>query len=289
MNSMTIKTLGVLFLMLSISTANAGWLSLDRWAKKHFITPKMRDAHVVYGHSSKDSLNSEHFKVMVWNIYKGKKKKFSKDFARYSKGVDLFLLQEVVENNDVLGPISKLDGFRWDFGISFIHKTKKKSQATGTMLGSRVEPSAISLVKTLDSEPIIKTHKMLTVGYYPLSGTNQDLLAINIHGINMAGDEPFKRHVDQCIALIEAHDGPVLFAGDFNNKNLKRSNYLFSEVTRLGLHPPAFRNDKRRKSLFSRVVIDHSFIRGLKVIDAEVLHKLKSSDHKAMMLELALE
>ena len=53
-----------------------------------------------------------------------------------------------------------------------------------------------------------------------------------------------------------------------------------------GLVPVLFRNDERRKSKFSRKIIDYSFVRGLKVKDAWVLGKLKTSDHYAMVFEV---
>jgi endonuclease/exonuclease/phosphatase (EEP) superfamily protein YafD len=40
---------------------------------------------------------------------------------------------------------------------------------------------------------------------------------------------------------------------------------------------------------FTRNYLDHGFVRGLKVLSAEVLADARGSDHKPMVLELALE
>ena len=57
---------------------------------------------------------------------------------------------------------------------------------------------------------------------------------------------------------------------------------------RQGMHTVCFINYKRKKSTFSRLIIDHSFVRGLKVLDADV-PSLSGSDHAAMRLVLAVE
>ena len=50
-----------------------------------------------------------------------------------------------------------------------------------------------------------------------------------------------------------------------------------------------FRNDNRMKSAITNLIIDFTFTRGLKLKDSEVLGHLKSSDHKAMFFEVAVD
>jgi hypothetical protein len=278
----TLLVLPALTLALSFTPANAG---LKSWLKKKFFIPKIEDSHVVYGKSSKGALDPNHVKVFVWNIYKASKKGFLVDFARHARGSDIFMLQEGVVNDDMQTALGLFPGHRFDMGISFINKSKKGDLATGTVIGSNVDPNYVLIERTKDLEPVIKTPKANTVGYYPIEGTDKELLIVNIHGMNMAGDEAFARHVDQCLEHIKNHDGPAIFAGDFNSKNDIRINHMVSGMHKTGMVPVLFRDDKRRKSKFSRAIIDYSFVRGLKIKDAWVLGKLKTSDHKAMVFE----
>ncbi len=278
----TLLVLPALTLALSFTPAHAG---LKDWLKKKFFIPKVADSHVVYGKSSKGALNPKNVKVFVWNIYKASKKGFLGDFARHAKGSDIFMLQEGVINNDMDRALGLFPGHRFDMGISFINRSKKGDLATGTVIGSNVEPNYVLIERTKDLEPIIKTPKANTVGYYPIEGSDKELLIVNIHGMNMAGDEAFARHVDQCLEHIKNHDGPAIFAGDFNSKNDVRINHMVRGMHKTGMVPVLFRDDKRRKSKFSRAVIDYSFVRGLKIKDAWVLGKLKTSDHMAMVFE----
>lgn len=271
-------------LLLSLTPANAGFIK--DWLKKKFYIPKIEDSHVVLGRASRGALDPKHVKVFVWNIFKGSKKGFLQDFIYHGRDSDIFMLQEGTRHGVMEQAFEHFPGHRFDMGYSFINRSKKKGDiATGTVIGSSVEPSYVLVERTTDLEPIIKTPKANTIGYYPIEGTDKNLLIVNIHGMNMAGDEAFARHVDQCLEHIKNHDGPVIFAGDFNTKNNTRINYMVKGMHSTGMVPVLFRNDKRRKSKFSRAIIDYSFVRGLKIKDAWVLDKLKTSDHKAMVFE----
>lgn len=278
----TKRVLSAVIAFFAISSAEAG---LSNWLKKKFVIPDIKDSHAVLGSASKDALNPNHIKVFVWNIYKAKKKGWLNDFVQHGRDSDIFMLQE----GDRSGPMEKafdyFPGYRFDMGYSFLLRKKKNYIPTGTLIGSTVEPSEVLIERTEDREPIINTPKVNTIGYYPIEGTDKELLIVNIHGMNMAGDEAFARHVDQCLEHIKHHDGPVVFAGDFNSKNQKRINHMIKGLHEQGLVPVLFRNDERRRSKFSRKIIDYSFVRGLEIKDAWVLGKLKTSDHFAMVFE----
>lgn len=276
----TWMVLPALTLTLVLTPAEAGFKD---WIKKKFQIPAMENSHVVLGSSSKSALNPKNVKVFVWNILKASKKGFTHDFVYHGRDSDIFMLQEGSRNEVMERAFEFFPGHRFDMGYSFIHNTKKGSFPTGTVIGSNVEPNQVVVERTTDREPIIKTPKANTIGYYPIEGSDKELLIVNIHGMNMAGDKPFARHVDQCFEHIKNHDGPVIFAGDFNSKNMVRINHMISGMHKHGLTQVSFRNDKRKKSKFSRAIIDYSFVRGLKIKDAWVLGKLKTSDHKAMV------
>lgn len=274
--------LPILMLTLAFTPAQAGFKD---WIKKRFFIPKIEESHVVFGKSSREELDPKHMKVFVWNILKASKKGFTQDFIYHGRDTDIFMLQEGSRNGLMEKAFEFFPGHRFDMGYSFIHRSKKKYEPTGTVIGSSVEPSNVVIERTQDREPIIKTPKANTIGYYPIKGTDKELLIVNIHGMNMAGDAAFARHVDQCLEHIKNHTGPVIFAGDFNSKNDERLNHMVSGMHKHGLVPVSFRDDKRRKSKFSRAIIDYSFVRGIKIKDAWVLGKLKTSDHFAMVFE----
>ena len=82
----------------------------------------------------------------------------------------------------------------------------------------------------------------------------------------------------------------MFFAGDFNTRTKARTSYLMKAMSELNLTHVTFKNgDRRMVWKFTRNYLDHGFVRGLKVLSAEVLADARGSDHKPMVLELALE
>lgn len=250
-----------------------------------FVVPPLEKSHHVYGRSSSDALNPDSIKIFVWNIYKARKDNYHEDFAHYSQGYDLFMIQEAMTTEDEL--VSKLakDGFRWDFGVSFGYR-KNPEKETGTMLGSHVEPTRTWIARTVDNEPIVKTPKTLTMGIYPIQGQEHGLMVINIHALNMTNQKAFERHLLQSMAQVQNHQGPLVFAGDFNTRTKERMSFMRELlIEKWGMTEISFRNDERMTSFGTGHIIDYVFVRGLEIIDSEVLGKLKSSDHKAMLFE----
>jgi endonuclease/exonuclease/phosphatase (EEP) superfamily protein YafD len=227
-------------------------------------------------------------KIFVWNIYKGKNDNYHEDFTHYGQNYDIFMIQEAMTTDDVLSSKLAKDGFRWDFGVSFGYR-KDPEKETGTMLGSHVEPTRAWIARTVDNEPIVKTPKTLTMAIYPIQGQEHGLMVINIHGLNMTGQKPFERHLLQAMDQVKDHKGPLVFAGDFNTRTKDRLAFMRNLLlTKWAMTEISFRNDERMKSFGTGHIIDFVFVRGLDIIDSEVLGKLKSSDHKAMLFEAKL-
>lgn len=250
--------------------------------------PKLKKSHLILGEASTQALNPDSIKVLVWNIYKGKNDGFYEDFTHYGSDRDILMIQEVVNKKPVMDAIDHFTDFRFDIGISFRYRFKKHIYS-GTMIGSHVKPSYTKISRSRDREPVVNTPKVLTIGSYPIEG-HKDLLIINIHGMNVTSNKAFYRQVDDAIRAMSGHRGPIIFAGDFNTNRKARLRYLQRNlVERLGFTDMQFRNDKRMRSAFTNLIIDFTFTRGLRVIDSEVLGELKSSDHKAMYFEVAVE
>jgi len=250
-----------------------------------FEVPAFENSHIQTGYTSETSLDPANIKVLVWNIYKAGKKSFAADFKKLASDRDVLMIQEAETNQDMMSVLDQFSGFQFDLGVSFI--TKKTGAATGTMIGSPVEKINFAILRTKELEPIVLTPKAVTAATFPIKGMDTELLVINIHGLNMTENTDFVKQLLSCEKLIAAHKGPVIFAGDFNTSDIDKLNAMMSLSFRQGMYTVGFKNDRRRKSTFSRLLIDHTFIRGLKVLDADVPN-VKGSDHKAMKMEFAV-
>ena len=246
-------------------------------------------AHRFFGQAVELALDPTSIKTLVWNIKKTQKAEWQQEFLNYSQNQHLVLLQEGFQNQRFTSTTEQLPQFRWDMGVSFLIR-KSNRAPTGTMIGSSAIPSQVAVTHTKDFEPVVNTPKATIYAKYPLTGTQHELLVISIHGINLTSLSTFKRHIQQAREQILAHPGPVFFAGDFNTRTKARTSYLMKAMSELNLTPVTFKNgDRRMVWKFTRNYLDHGFVRGLKVLSAEVLADARGSDHKPMMLELAFE
>lgn len=240
-----------------------------------------------FGSARDRELKSDSIKVLVWNIKKTQEKPWKTEFSEYARGKDLFLIQEAYDIDNFLSVIKSYDGFRWDMGKSFTYSLYNH-HATGTMVGSSAEPEEVIVTHTTDSEPVTNTPKSLTYARYGLEGSDKSLLVISVHAINFTTIGPFKRNMLQARAEIEKHDGPVLFAGDFNTHHKLRTNYLMNMMKELNFTTIKFINGHQRmKFKLTGSILDHGFVRGLQVKHAEVIGNARGSDHKPMILELS--
>ncbi len=238
-----------------------------------------------FGQCNQSELDPDSIKVMVWNIKKGQEKNLDVDLAFYGKDQDLFLISEGYLSSKVKPIFESLSDVCWIMGVAFIYK-KDQNTKTGTMIGSKVSPSWSMVQHTVDREPFIDTPKALTYAKYPVAGSDKNLLVISVHAINVVLPKAFERQMEMAKAQIKMHDGPVIFAGDFNTNLPAKTKFLKKMTSNLGMQSLEFKNDERMKTLGQD--IDFVFVKGLYPKNSEVLGYLKSSDHKAMMVELAL-
>ncbi len=270
----------LLFLLMPMTT-DAGDKRI-LFASQFSLIPESQ-AHRTFGNATSIGLDPRSIKVMIWNIKKGQEPGLDRDFPAYGKDRDLFMVSEGYLNPLVKGIFNSFSDFRWDMGVAFLYK-KDKNTETGTLIGSRTNPNYVRVRHTVDFEPIIKTPKALTIARLPIKGLSKDLLVISIHAINLVVPSAFQRHMELAQEEISKHDGPVIFAGDFNTNLKSKVSYMMKKLVGLGMQSVEFRNDERMKVL--GLPIDYTFTRGLYIKDAEVLGKLKSSDHKPMMVEV---
>lgn len=244
-------------------------------------------AHSKSGRASADALDPKSIKAIVWNIKKTQEPAWQDEFVNFSEGKDLLLIQEAYQNDLFNSTSLGMDGYRWDMGASFLYR-RYNNTATGTMIGSKARPTEILVKHSVDEEPVTGTPKSMTFAKYPIAGTGAELLAISVHGINLTSHGSFVRQMLQAKAEIEDHDGPVLFAGDFNTRTKRRTRYLMNLVKKLKLNEIKFKHaDYRMVWKFTRNYLDHGFVRGLDVKSAEVLKDSRGSDHMPMVMEMS--
>ena len=227
----------------------------------------------------------ESVKVLVWNIKKTEEKGWQQEFERYSNDRDLVLLQEVYETPLFLDTIALFDAIRWDMGQSF--EVVRKGRGTGVMIGAKVDPLSSDVEHSPDLEPFTNTPKASLFNVYPLQ--DQQLLVITVHGINFTTNAAFRRQMMEIEKRIALHDGPVLWAGDFNTHTDGRMSFLNQLTKRLQFTPVEFKNGNRRMRFkLTGNYFDHAFVRGLKVKNAEVIVDSRGSDHKPLLLDISL-
>jgi endonuclease/exonuclease/phosphatase (EEP) superfamily protein YafD len=213
---------------------------------------------------SKDSL----IRVAVWNVLKAERSGFNFEFEKLRKTSDLMLLQEVSLNQRTLNAFESQE-FEWVM-----------AESTGTAIMTRFHHHSPRGVLSRDGQPITNTPKSSTLIKVPVQGVN--LLVVSTHAINFTLNGPFERQLKALAREIAAHDGPILWAGDFNTWNRSRRNLLFKLTAELGLTAAPVINEPRS------LILDHAFTRGLHVDGLWVLDNFTSSDHWPLYLTIKL-
>ncbi len=210
------------------------------------------------------------FKLLVWNIQKAESgEKWQSDFQKLASQNDVLLLQEGYLNSIYEKTVNTITRFLWLFATSFIYQ----GHETGVVIGTKIKPIKTQWLRSPGREPLLNSPKMAIISKFNLAQSHLKLLVANIHGINFVSNNTFYEHISQVISALETHQGPIIFAGDFNTWNTGRLNYLKEQCERLGLSAVKFNEDPRYLPL------DHIYYRNLKPQEAKVLSSINSSDH----------
>lgn len=240
------------------------------------------EALEIMGSASKPLLGPN-IEVLMWNVYKCKKKGWQDDFITLMANKDLVLLQEAIINSPFDRYFKKSFQHQWIMARSF--KSVKTNIETGVKTGSTVAAKKHYFSVSKHSEPLSKTKKMSLTTLYPLYPFEQSsLLVINSHIINFVSFKKFRAHLEQVFQKLQHHDGPILLAGDFNTWNKKRLKYFHSLALSFSLEEVKMVRQPRLNHLFKH--LDHIYCRGLAVIDAHVHTDIHSSDHYPISLSL---
>ena len=152
------------------------------------------EALKIMGNASKQLLGPN-IEVLLWNVYKCKKKGWQDDFITLMAKKDLVLLQEAIINSPFDRHFKKSFQHQWIMARSF--KSVKTNIETGVKTGSTVAAKNHYFSVSKHSEPLSKTKKMSLTTLYPLYPFEQSLLVVNSHIINFVSFKKFRAHLDQ--------------------------------------------------------------------------------------------
>lgn len=244
--------------------------------------PAPSNVHVTFGKPSVTELPSD-LKIIVWNTYKGAKPGWQQDFETLTQNADLFIMQEATSHTLMTDIFNKASlGQFWNFATSFINS---HSERTGVATGSIAQPISVQYLRSKHLEPILNTPKMTLFTKYKIKNTNKELLVVNIHAVNfnfLKITEALRHQLQEANKVIALHNGPVIFAGDFNTWLLARTRTMNRSMKKAKLSHVLFHADPRS------VLLDHVFARGIKLIDAKVLDQYDTSDHYPLYLEISI-
>jgi len=235
----------------------------------------------IMGHAPKQLMGPD-IEVLMWNVFKCKRKGWRDDFIKLAHNKDLILLQEAILNSPFDTHFKKSLQHQWMMARSFKHI--KTNIETGIKTGSTVAAKKYYFSASKHSEPISKTKKMLLATEYPLHTLNDSLLVVNAHLINFVSFQKFKTHLDQVFQTLENHHGPIILGGDFNTWNGKRLKYFNQVAASFSLEEIAITRKPRITHLWQH--LDHIYCRGLEIVDAQVHTHIHSSDHYPISLSL---
>jgi endonuclease/exonuclease/phosphatase (EEP) superfamily protein YafD len=223
-----------------------------------------------------NALQTDGFSVVNWNIQKGRNAGWANDLQQMHSAADLLIVQEAsptLDAWDELAP-THFRSFAEGFGI--------RRSVTGALTLSSAEPlTECSLVAL---EPWFGTRKATLVTEYALSDSDETLLVLNIHSVNFSfGVRHMREQLEEAATVIAAHEGPVLFSGDFNTWRGRRAEVVEEIAGELGLTALEY-DDDHRKRMFGWA-LDHIYVRGLYAEHATST-ELESSDHNPMLVRL---
>ncbi len=214
------------------------------------------------------------FGVLVWNVYKGSADGWQAELEGWSAGRDLLLLQEAADP-----PVLPWLLERGRAPVMARAFTRRDRDA-GVLTAGGVASACVQLA----SEPWLGIPKSTLVTRHRLG--DEVLLAVNVHGVNFTvGTRPYRTQLDAIGAVLDAHDGPILLAGDFNTWSDERAAELDRLAGRVGLSPVSLTPDHRVRK--AGHPLDHALVRGLEVREAQA-PAATGSDHNPLLLTLGL-
>lgn len=227
-------------------------------------------------------LEPTRIRLAIWNLCKGAGGRlFDHDYRTLCYGSDLILTQEALLSKHALGMYTG-PGFETIHAASY---KRRDGLRDGVMTVARAPAFGEPLrVICKYPEPIFKTPKAALIKLYPLLGSEQKLMVINIHATLMRRKAAAVEEMEHLLSHLPGHVGPIVLAGDFNTFTPGYLRAVSQVLHRIGLNYVAIPGDPRPKTQ----ALDQLFCRGLEVTNARIDTTFRNSDHFPILAELRL-
>lgn len=246
-----------------------------------FWIPELDDSLHYFGSAEGEHL-PDRLKILIWNVYKGKRgRAWKNDFLNLTKDCDIVLMQEAMLDG-IMPEMwqGDLKNYQWKMATSFIYRST--SHRTGVATGSKFSAKDTKVFRGFDREIFVWTPKVTISSMYATENLEHSLLVINTHALLVTTTKAFIRYIDGVLSTIAHHKGPLIFAGDFNTWNQSRWRGLLHLLKAYGLDHVVIPNDERTLKL------DHIFVKDLDVLSAKIWNTIYSSDHSPLELQVQL-
>ena len=217
--------------------------------------------------------------LLVWNIYKQNRDRWSEELSRLSSDAQLLLLQEASLNTGLKQWLSEQG---WEGNQ--VNAFKVMGESAGVINLARTTPNLAC--GYTEMEPWLRLPKSGIYARYPLSN-GQVLAVVNLHAVNFTyGTNEYQLQLQALANKLSQHTGPIIVAGDFNSWSEERMSVMKQVLTSLGLSEVVFSPDNRVRFI-SGLPLDHVFYRGLRLEKAKAPES-DASDHNPLLLSFSL-
>jgi endonuclease/exonuclease/phosphatase (EEP) superfamily protein YafD len=236
---------------------------------------------------------SSTIRILTWNIAKlTQHDHWQREFAHLLKihQPDLIFLQEawICARTEYLFSLAQMP---WHFAPNFLDTYH--DHYAGVLTATYAQCLTSRSLLTRHYEPIVQTPKVALLSEFALHDHRHNLLTVNAHLINFVELSSFRAQLVQIEGVMRQHEGPIIFAGDFNTWHQSRWDQLSQVTRRLGLQPVPFSAIEKQKikRFLNSPPLDYVFFRGFQSlpISAKVIEATQSSDHQPLIVELVLE
>lgn len=249
---------------------------------KIYAYPRADEVIITSGRApTRSALDPSSITILNWNMYKGHNSSWESDFLTLTSEVDIALLQEAYLDHKMSRVFRDHPSMRLEMATSFILANRGYTP-TGTAIGSDVKMSHLGYRISGPREPVINTPKTVAYAKFPIQGTNKELLTLTIHAVNFVSSKKLMEQLEDIAKVVRAHNGPVVWAGDFNTWSKKKLRKTRELMARLGMTEAPF--GPGRMKVFGNV-LDYVFYKGLEIRDSYVLPDVEGADHKPMVVE----
>lgn len=260
-------------------------LKKDRLQKTKFLEVKDGEELKYFNSQTakENVITQKDFTILNWNVFKGVKRTLYYKYPAFAQNFDFILLQEAYTTPEML-KMFESTSHQYTLAGSFIYKPLQVT--TGVATGTKFVSIKDTPLRSKYKEPIVDAAQMCLSTEYKIAGSTETLLIVNVHAINFVLSEYLFHQLDQLKDHIKAHKGPVIFAGDFNVWDEKKTKYLRRIVKELKLSEVELNPDVRKR--FRDHVLDYVFYRGMKLRYAKVHNMKDMSDHNPIEVGFTL-